>query len=228
VKVNRVEEGTPAGKAGLQAGDTIVKVEHQPIKHIGEELAIVGANVGRPLNFTVQRDGQMIQLTITPYLDETRNRGVIGFVPELYSPPIISTRLGPLDAIAEGVRFNLHQLMLTKEAFAAILVGDRSVRDTFAGPVGIAVISGEVAQQGMKPLLLMMAILSLSLGIFNLLPIPILDGGQVLMLALEKGFHWFGGELSVALREKIQTVGFTLIILLMGYIIYADIAKLIQ
>lgn len=228
VGVSRVESGTPAARAGLQAGDVILQIEHQPIRNIFEELAVVGANVGRPLKFVVRRQGQLVELTITPYLDESRQRGVVGFVPEPYTPPVLSTRLGPLAAIREGIAFNLHQLRLMKAAFGAVFSGDRSVRDTFAGPVGIAVTAGEAAQQGLKPLLMLMALLSLSLGVFNLFPVPILDGGQVLMLALEKGFHWFGGELSVALREKIQTIGFTLIILLMGYIIYADIAKLMQ
>ncbi|MBI3949823.1 MAG: RIP metalloprotease RseP [Acidobacteria bacterium] len=229
VTLGEVEKGSPAEQAGLKSGDTIIEIEGIPIKNIYELQAVLGSNVDRPLNFTIRRGNGTIQRVIKPFFDEARGVGRIGFSPNPpYVPPTIKTRLGPLEAIKASVDSNLHNLWMMKEAFGAVISGQRAMRDTFAGPVGIAVISGEVAQQGVLPLLMMMALLSLSLGIFNLLPIPILDGGQVFMLFLEEGFRWFGGELSVALREKIQTIGFVVIVLLMGYIIYADIAKLVQ
>lgn len=228
VEVRKVEDETPAAQAGLRSGDKIIQIDGVPIKNIHEELAVVGSNAGQPLNFTVLREGKVIEMKITPTVDETRGQGIIGFRPAPYETPVITARLGPVQALKAAVEKNLRDLWMMKEAFGGVLSGHRSVRDTFAGPVQIAVISGQVAQQGVEPLLLMMALLSLSLGVFNLLPIPILDGGQVFMLFLEKGFRWFGSELTVAWREKIQTVGFAVLVLLMGYIIYADIAKLVQ
>jgi len=225
VRVGRVEAGLPAAKAGLRPGDTILRIQGVPINSMQEVQAIVSPNVDRPLAFTIVRDGQTLDMTITPFFDKALGYGRIGFADD---PPVIHEQLNPLQALSASIDKNLRDLWMMKEAFAGVLSGQRSVRDTFAGPVSIAVVSGEVVQQGIEPLLLLLSLLSLSLGIFNLLPIPILDGGQVLMLFLEKGFRWFGGELSVALREKIQTIGFAVIVLLMGYIIYADIARLMQ
>ncbi len=225
VRIGTVELGSPADKAGLHTGDVIAQVNGSPIGNMQELVDIIRPNVGTPLDFSVLRDGQTINMTITPFMDEARGYGRIGFSDD---PPVIISRLGPLQALVAAFEYNLNYIGVMGEAMGGVVRGERSVRDTFSGPVGIAAVSGQAAQQGVQSLLMLMAILSLSLGIFNLLPIPILDGGQVMMLFLEKGFHFFGGELSVALREKIQTVGFTLIVLLMGYIIYADIARLIQ
>jgi regulator of sigma E protease len=113
---------------------------------------------------------------------------------------------------------------LTKEALAQIFQGQRTVRETFAGPLRIAEISGQAAQQGARDLFMWMSILSLSLGVFNLFPIPVLDGGLIFMLGLEWLMGLTGRQLSVSLREKIQTVGLAIIVILMGYIIYSDFA----
>lgn len=229
VVIGSVEPGSPAEQAGLQPGDKIIKLEGTPIRHIYELQAVVGANVGRPLRFTVVRQDSTFDKVITPFFDEARNVGRIGFAQnESYIPPMVHKQLGMGAALSAALDYNRRNLWMMKQAVGAVLSGHRAVGDTFAGPVQIASISGKVAQQGFEPLLMLMAMLSLSLGLFNLLPIPILDGGQVVMLFVEKSFSLFGREFTVALREKIQTVGFVLIVLFMGFIIYSDIARLVQ
>lgn len=228
VVINEVQPGTPAERAGLRPGDKIIAINGLPIKNMKEVTACVHPNVGRALTFTILREGRRLDVHLTPFFDEALGFGRVGFSATPTLPPMVASRLGPIEAFAEAVRFNAHYLGLIAEALSSIAKGRRSIRETFAGPVGIAVISGEAAQQGLQSFLHMMAILSLSLGIFNLFPVPVLDGGQIFMLFLEKGFHWFGQEMSVSLREKIQTIGFAVLVFLMGYMIYADIAKLIQ
>lgn len=227
-KVMEVESGKPAAQAGLRPGDEIVAVNDVPVKNFPEFQAIVGLNAGRELKFTVVRKGETFEVNITPFKDEALGRGRIGFQPKPYIEPTVQGRLGPIAAIRESVRQNLYFLWITGEALSQIFRGERTVKDTFAGPLRIAQISGRAAQQGLEPLLGIMAMLSLSLGVFNLLPIPVLDGGHVFMLFLEAGFGWIGKEMTTSLREKLQTVGFIFLILLMGYIIYADVAKMIQ
>jgi len=106
-----------------------------------------------------------------------------------------------------------------------VFVGKRSARDTLTGPVGIAQIVGQAAQRGWMEVLGLMALLSLNLGVFNLLPIPVLDGGLIFMLALEGVLGLFGMSLSLRLKERMMQVGLVMLMLLMGFVIFNDISK---
>ncbi|HEX8090105.1 MAG TPA: site-2 protease family protein, partial [Blastocatellia bacterium] len=120
---------------------------------------------------------------------------------------------------------NMRILQLTKIALAQIFVGQRSARDTLAGPIGIAQIVGQAAEQGATPVFQLMGILSLNLGIFNLLPIPVLDGGLIFMILLEAFLGLFGLPLTLRIKEKMMQVGFVMLMLLMGFVIFNDISK---
>ena len=105
------------------------------------------------------------------------------------------------------------------------LFGDRSLGSSLTGPIGIAEIVGQAAQQGVGPVFELMGLLSLNLGIFNLLPIPVLDGGMIFMLGLEALLGFFGLKLSMNAKERMINVGLILIVLLMGFVIFNDIKK---
>jgi regulator of sigma E protease len=117
-------------------------------------------------------------------------------------------------------------LRLTGNALGQVFSGKRSVRDTFSGPIGIAAASKRATEiGGMGGRLRMLGFLSLNLGIFNLLPIPVLDGGMIFMLFLEGGLGLIGMKLSMQVRERIQQVGFVFLLLLMGFVIINDVTK---
>jgi regulator of sigma E protease len=222
VEIGRIEKGRPADLAGLKPGDKIIKVNDTPTPAFEILVAVIGAQAGKEVTITYLREGRQHQVKMIPFNDQGRGR--IGFARVPPSVPLVETRLGPGRALRESLRQNLLYLWITQEALRQIFRGQRTVRETFAGPLRIAEISGEAAAHGVKELIKLMSYLSLSLGVFNLLPIPVLDGGVIFLLLIEWFFGLAGRQMSVALREKIQTVGFALILIFMGYIIYSDIA----
>ena len=118
-------------------------------------------------------------------------------------------------------------MRLTGKVFGQMFAGERSVKDAgLAGPVGIVqIIAKVVNEMGFAGLVGILAVISLNLGVFNLLPIPLLDGGQILVLGIEKVMSWFGRTLSIAIREKIQLAGLAVILLLMVFTLFLDISK---
>jgi regulator of sigma E protease len=222
VTIAEIERGSPAEAAGLRPGDTIVCINDVEITAFPVLIALVSRSIGKELTLTYVRDGQTRQVTVVPFND--RGRGRIGIAPQPEPLRRGTVRLGLGSALRESFRQNLLYGRLTLEALVEVFRGQRTVRETFAGPVRIADISGKAAERGWKELLIVMSLISLSLGLFNLFPIPVLDGGLILMLFVEWVMGLAGKELTMSMREKIQTVGLALILLLMGYVLYSDIA----
>jgi regulator of sigma E protease len=222
VTIAEIERGSPAEAAGLRPGDTIVRINDVEITAFPVLVALVSRSIGKELTLTYVRDGQTRQVTVVPFND--RGRGRIGIAPQPEPLRRGTVRLGLGSALRESFRQNLLYGRLTLEALVEVFRGQRTVRETFAGPVRIADISGKAAERGWKELLIVMSLISLSLGLFNLFPIPVLDGGLILMLFVEWVMGLAGKELTMSMREKIQTVGLALILLLMGYVLYSDIA----
>jgi regulator of sigma E protease len=224
VVVAEVLGGSVAEAAGLRVGDEIYAVDGERVG--ADQVGLVSKindSAGKQLTITVKRDGQLVDLQATPAREG--NVGRIGFIPSLADVPMIETRLGLGEALAYSWETNMRFIRLTGAAFAQIFEGNRSVRESFAGPIGIAKISGQAAQHGIGPLFDLMGMLSLNLGIFNLLPIPVLDGGLIFMLALEALLGLFGLRLSMVAKERMINVGLVLIMLLMGFVIFNDISK---
>ena len=138
---------------------------------------------------------------------------------------MVNARLPLLAAVRYSVDENIRIIQLTKTALAQVFVGKRSARDTLTGPVGIAQIVGQAAQEGSVQVIRLTALLSLNLGIFNLLPIPVLDGGLIFMLLLESFLGLFGLPLSLRVKERMMQVGLVMLMLLMGFVIFNDISK---
>ncbi len=229
IKVTGVNKGEPAAEAGLQPRDQIVAVNGNPIEQsfFGRDMIIrvIRSSEGKPVTLTVVRGEEKKDITATPQMNGGEPR--LGFFQELDGVEMIVTRLGFFQAVSYSVDWNLRILRLTKTAIAQIFVGKRSARDTLTGPVGIFRITGQAAEQGAGSVFLLMALLSLNLGIFNLLPIPVLDGGLIFMLGLEAVLGLFGLPLTLRIKERMMQVGFVMLILLMGFVIFNDISKLI-
>ncbi len=217
--VRAVRDNSPAAKAGLRPGDRIVTINDQPTRNNRHVMQTVAETTG-PIRIKVEREGQTVDLVTT---DERIEEKRLGF--ELNKPPV--ERVDALTALSHSIGLNIEILRLTGHALGQVFTGQRSVRETFSGPVEIAVASSDAAYNfGWEGVFEMLAFLSLNLGVFNLLPIPVLDGGMIFMLLVEGALAAVGLKLSLRMRERIQQVGFVFLLLLMGFVIINDITKL--
>jgi regulator of sigma E protease len=222
VVVREVEPGTPAAEAGLQPGDRIVAVSGQPVKSAEQVTQFIREHKGQPVTLTVNRGGQQLDITATPRrLSDGKER--LGFRPDEDIP---LHRVGLSGAFAYAVDTNLQILRLTGKALGQFFTGQRSARNTLSGPVGIYKAAGSAVEKfGWGGFFSTLAFLSLNLGIFNLLPIPVLDGGAIFLLLIEGVLAIVGWKLSMRVRDRIQQVGFVMVLLLMVFVITNDILK---
>jgi regulator of sigma E protease len=225
-KVGEVKKGFPAYESGIKSGDTIVSINGIKVS-IWEEISkIIKKNKNNPLIIIVNRDNRYIEFKILPKLVNSNNlfgeeikTYIIGISP---SNEIIIKRYGPFNALLRGIEQTWNITKLT--ILTIIKLIERVVpAKTLGGPILIAKIAGEYAKVGILNLLLFLALLSINLGILNLLPIPILDGGYLLLFSIE---FILGRPLSMKNREIIQHIGFFLIMLLILFAFYNDIMRI--
>ncbi len=224
VVVKSIDPAGQAAAAGVHLGDTIEAINGNPV---GADLygliRMINENPNQSLTVTVSRNGQTLDIAATPKLDEGVGR--LGFGPDWANVPMDTKPKSFPAAVAHAWDTNIRFVRLTGAAFGQIFKGERSAGSALSGPIGIAEIVGQAAEQGWEEVLGLMGLLSLNLGVFNLLPIPVLDGGLIFMLALEAVLGWFGRSLSLSMKEKMINVGLVLIVLLMGFVIFNDIRK---
>jgi regulator of sigma E protease len=216
--INRIEPGSPAAQAGLRPGDEIIRVGDGDRSAVGffEIPELISQSHGQPLNFEIRRDGAVFHTSIAPVqMNEHVRIGI-----EIRQPTHVE-QYGPVRALFHSLEHNYRITVLTFEVIGRIITGRTSMR-AMTGPIGIARYSGVAASQGFLTLLAFMALISLNLGIFNLLPIPILDGGVIALLAIEA---IAGRDLSLRVKERILQIGFLFLILLMGIVIFNDITR---
>jgi regulator of sigma E protease len=219
--VNPVVESVIAGDiaeaAGFKAGDVVVAIDGERV--VTSELfrQMVGKIGEREARFTVQRGDQQLELRATP-----KNRGDGAKVGLYISNPKKSFKPGPLEALRMSVEQNIKSSGLIFRTLAGLFTGATSVRQ-LQGPVGIAQLSGESAQEGFIALLSLMAMLSINLGILNLMPVPVLDGGHILIMALEGIAR---RDFSMQVKEKMLLAGFVVLMMLMVTVIYNDLTRI--
>ncbi|MGI8898164.1 MAG: RIP metalloprotease RseP [Pyrinomonadaceae bacterium] len=223
VLVREIEPNTPAAEAGLQPGDRILAVNGQPVRSAEQVTQFIRDHKSQPITLAVNRAGQQKDITATARkLQDGRER--LGFRPDEEIP---LQRAGLVAAASYAVNSNLEILRLTGKALGQVVTGQRSARNTLSGPIGIYnAAAASVERLGWAGLFGMLGFLSLNLGIFNLLPIPVLDGGAIFLLLLEGLLGTIGLKLSMTVRERIQQVGFVMVILLMVFVISNDVVKL--
>jgi regulator of sigma E protease len=221
VVVGGVTPGSPAESAGLKDGDRFISIDGEEVRSSAQVTEYIRKHDAEKIAIVVERNGQMVELTT----DERRINGRLGFgVSERY----------PLHAATPGSAFkyaydtNIHILRLTGKALGQVFTGQRSVRNTLSGPIGIyQAAQKSVERLGWDGVFGMLGFLSLNLGIFNLLPIPVLDGGAIFLLLIEGLLALIGLSISSAVRDRIQQVGFVMVLLLMVFVITNDVVKLL-
>lgn len=221
VMVGDVFSGSPAEEAGLKTGDRLAKVGDEDVKSAAQVTEFIRNHDGQKIPITVERNGQLTQITAPERrIDGSR----LGFgLGELY--PLHDATIG--SAAKYAYETNLQILRLTGKALGQVFTGERSVRNTLSGPIGIyQAAQKSVERLGWDGVFGMLGFLSLNLGIFNLLPIPVLDGGAIFLLIIEGLLAVIGLSISAAVRDRIQQVGFVMVLLLMVFVIGNDVVKM--
>ena len=215
--VASVIAGEPAERAGLMGGDVVLAVNGERMVTRTQLIDAISRNGGREIELTIERKGQQLQIRATP--DQRGDRGMLG----LYvTEPTRTFQPGPIEAIQLSVERNIEFSALIFRTLGGLLVGETSPRQLM-GPVAIAQLSGESAQAGWIALFTLMASISLNLGLLNLLPIPVLDGGHIVIMALEGIAR---RDFSMAVKEKMLLAGFVLLMMLMVTVIYNDLTRI--
>jgi regulator of sigma E protease len=224
VRVRQIEAGMPAGKAGLKEGDQIVSVDGLALHSVDAMLAFLQQDSGRPIDLTVLRNGQTFQLALQPVMADAGNGHKlyrIGFAPNL--PPFKIQQLPLPAALRQSVHFNLRNSGLILEVLQRMVTRRFAVQN-LSGPIGIARETGlAVEQPGWQPIIGLMSIISLNLGIFNLLPIPILDGGVIVLLLIEGVLR---RDLNQEFKERIYQAAFVVLLIFAAFVMFNDISKL--
>jgi regulator of sigma E protease len=224
VIVGAIEPGMPAAQV-LQAKDRVVGFNDQSVRNTTTLREMIGQTKGTPFKLTIERGGERKTVDINAVEKDGAFRIGVGFARDE-----IKTREPANIAQAAGfaVHSNLEIIRLTGKVFGQLFTGQRSVKEAgVAGPIGIVQIIAQVVRdQGFPGLISILALISLNLGVFNLLPIPMLDGGQIALLGIEGFLGLFGLTLSMGIKEKIQLVGLAVILLLMVTTIFFDISRL--
>ncbi len=225
VEVGLVVPDSPAAASGLQVGDRAIAFNGSTVRNADELTALIRDNKDQPGTLTVDRNGQRVELQTQAKLsDDGVYRIGASFGAASFSKRV---DVGLGGAAAFAYESNMRIIKLTGKVFGQMFSGQRSVKDAgLAGPVGIVQIIAKVVREaGFAGLVGILAVISLNLGVFNLLPIPLLDGGQIAVLGIEKVMSWFGATLSMAVKEKIQLAGLGIILLLMVFTLFLDISK---
>jgi regulator of sigma E protease len=221
--IAEVLPGEPAAKAGLRAGDRVYEVGAVAVNKWEEFVAQVERYPERSVVMKVERDGAALEILVTPKAVE-RNGRRVGMIGARFPSVLLrDVRYGPVEAIGAAVRKAVDTTVLTLKVLGKMVVGDASLNN-LSGPVTIAVYAGRSAELGLAYYLDLMAVISLGLGIFNLLPVPILDGGHLLYHLAE---FVRGGPLPERVLERAQQFGLAVLFALMMLALYNDFHRLL-
>ncbi len=214
LRTSLVNEGSPAHKAGFQPGDAVLKANGKSVTTDQSFVDEIQPNAGREIEVEVLRGSEILTLTVIPEL--INGKGLIGVQLGIYRP------LPLAEALAESVRFNIDIIDKTLTVLGKLFTRDIAPKSALSGPIEIAVWTGQAAQQGFKELIYLMGFLSISIGFMNMLPIPVLDGGNIAILLVESVMR---RDMSLALRERFTQAGLIFLMLLMSVVVFFDLSK---
>lgn len=214
-RVSRVMPGSPAERAGFQIGDEIRATDGRAVPDPSSFVTYISEHPNQPVEVEIQRSDGRHTLTVEPR--DEGGKGKIGVGIGVYQ------RYGPARAVVESVKYNWYVTRQTFAVLGKILRGELAAKSAFSGPLEIANLSGAAARAGFKNLVYLMGFISISIAILNLLPLPILDGGNILILVLESIGR---RDFSLVVKERINQVGFVLLVALMLMVLYFDVSKI--
>lgn len=225
-RIDKVMEGSAAAVAGFQSGDLVIAIDGTKIGNFSDMQRIVSTEAGRQLAFTVKRGDASVTLQATPELKEVKDNfgnvhklGVLGITRSNAPGDVLTERVDPATALWLGAKETWFVIDRTLAYVGGVFVG-REAADQVGGPLRIAQISGQVATIGLAALIHLTAVLSVSIGLLNLFPVPLLDGGHLLFYALEA---IRGRPLSERAQEMGFRIGLGLVLMLMVFATYNDI-----
>jgi regulator of sigma E protease len=214
--IQSVIPGDPADKAGLQANDQILSINGQRVVFSSQVQELISQNAEKPMEMRIRRGGEQ-SITVVP-----QKRDGIGMIGIRIANETRTFKPGPVEAIGLSITRNIESAGLILKTLWGLVTGETSTRQLM-GPIGIAQISGESAQAGWVSLFAIMAMISLNLGLLNLMPIPVLDGGHILIMGLETVAR---RDFSIQVKEKMFMAGFMLLMALMITVIYNDLTRI--
>ncbi len=228
-RVDTVQPASAAQAAGFMPGDLVVAIDGEKIDNFADMQRIVSVSAGETLNVEIDRGGVLVTLKATPQLRELTDSfgnkhrlGVLGISRSMAPGDIKTQKMGPLQAVAEGARETWFVVDRTLSYIGGVFTG-REAADQLGGPIRIAQVSGEVASVGFVALIHLTAVLSVSIGLLNLFPIPLLDGGHLLFYGIEA---IRGRPLSERAQEIGFRIGLAIVVMLMIFATFNDILRL--
>jgi regulator of sigma E protease len=228
-RVDAVQPGSVAEVAGFKPGDLVLTIDGREIETFADMQRVVGASPGEALKIVVERGPAQLTLTATPQLKETKDNfgnvhriGMLGITRSATAADVVTNRYGPLEALKLGAEETWFVVESTLKYIAGIVAG-REAADQLGGPIRIAQVSGQVATISFAALLHLTAVLSVSIGLLNLFPVPLLDGGHLLFYAIEAVR---GRPLSDKAQELGFRIGLAIVLMLMIVATWNDIVHL--
>jgi regulator of sigma E protease len=228
-RVDTVQADSAAAAAGFKPGDLVLAIDGHKIETFEDMQRTVSISAGEKLSIEVERDGKVLTLTATPALKEIKDSfgnvhrmGVLGITRSMAADDLKFQSVGPLDAVVMGAAETWFVVDRTLAYIGGVVAG-REAADQLGGPIRIAQVSGQVATAGMVALIHLAAVLSVSIGLLNLFPIPLLDGGHLLFYAIEA---IRGRPLSDRAQEVGFRIGLAIVLMLMIFATFNDIVHL--
>ena len=228
-RVDSVQAGSAAETAGFAPGDLVLSIDGRRVDSFADMQRIVGTSAGQTLQVEVDRGGRVVSLSAIPALKEIKDNfgnvhriGVLGITRSMAPGDVKFERSGPITALRQGVEETWFVIDRTLAYIGGVIVG-REATDQLGGPIRIAQVSGQVASAGFVALMHLAAVLSVSIGLLNLFPVPLLDGGHLLFYGIEAVR---GKPLSERAQEVGFRIGFAIVVMLMIFATFNDILHL--
>ena len=225
-EIGALMKGYPAESQGLLVGDKILSVDGNSVKYWEDMTELIYKHNETPMKLSIERGGKVIEKEIRPTTNKVKDIfgkettiSLIGIKP---SQNTYKVKYGFFQSFKMGFKKLIQLTCITYKALWMIVTGKLSFKESMTGPIGIFMITGQMARLGLIPLLNLIGVLSASLAIFNVLPLPVLDGGHIFFLVIEK---LRGKPLSLKTQEAIMNVGVSLLILFTLFVFYSDIVK---
>lgn len=225
--VARVNENSAAAQAGVVPGDRLISIDNTPVVTFDDVRRYVSVRPEMPISIRIERNGAMLDLSMVPQRTELTDQfgnkmeiGVIGILTDQEAGNFRTVSYGPIEAVGQGVLQSWHVVTGTFDYLSNVVTG-RMKADQIGGPIRVAKVSGQMATLGIPFLLNIAAILSVSIGLLNLMPVPVLDGGHLMFYAVEA---LRGRPVGPAAQDVAYRIGFAMVLMLMVFATWNDIS----